>query len=168
MWKNNGGTMIDYNAKNQQYVDRIKKELWSKGEMAELQQKLMNTKIAEKYGLQKPKNDGSAKFNVRQYLAEIESQSAASSIPADPEKLQQKMFAKSKWRKQDAQMRQENYLFGRDGNYAIGESFEDIQERRNRGKPPKQSMPNRNQRNRLEMLLSPYKAVHTEASVTLP
>jgi phosphoribosyl-AMP cyclohydrolase len=46
MFKNVNGTMIDYNAKNQSYVDRIKKELWSKGEMTELQEKLMNTKIA--------------------------------------------------------------------------------------------------------------------------
>jgi len=29
--------MIDYNKQNSAYIDRIKKELWSKGEMAELQ-----------------------------------------------------------------------------------------------------------------------------------
>jgi len=49
--KKNAGTMIDYTKINNAYLERLKKELWSKGEMAELQQKLKDTKLATKYGI---------------------------------------------------------------------------------------------------------------------
>ena len=56
--KKNGsiqGTMVDYSRVNNAYVERLKKELWSKGEMIELQQKLKDTKLAAKYGLKADK-----------------------------------------------------------------------------------------------------------------
>jgi hypothetical protein len=43
--------MVDYSRQNNAYVERLRKELWSKGEMLELQQKLKDTKLAKKYGL---------------------------------------------------------------------------------------------------------------------
>lgn len=54
--KKNEGTMIDYSKMNNAYLERLKKELWSKGEMAELQKKLKDTKLAAKYGIKLAKD----------------------------------------------------------------------------------------------------------------
>jgi hypothetical protein len=55
--------------------------------MAELQDKLKDTKIAQKYGLIKDKGTNPTKFDMRQLYAEFESTSAATSIPPDPRLL---------------------------------------------------------------------------------
>jgi|LakMenE01Jun11ns_1017448.scaffolds.fasta_scaffold8773992_1 hypothetical protein len=62
--------MVDYSRQNNAYVERLRKELWSKGEMLELQQKLKDTKLAKKYGLVPDKDQqqtGQSKFDFRKF-----------------------------------------------------------------------------------------------------
>ena len=130
--------MINYNGQNSAYLDRIKKELWSKGEMAELQQKLKDTKLAKKYGLPLEKDQlqvGRSKLDIAQFFKELQDKDsdAATSITGNTRRFYEKLITKSKWHKKDKQDCSELAELGRLGNYVIGETLEDRLERRNRG-----------------------------------